>query len=1081
MTYISHFFSQCKRFIQAEWGLVIVLLLLAVIVSQNWFSDTWLTGWDTLHPEFNLPLNTQRVLEGSWRADQGLGTIAAHAHMSELPRILTLWFLEFVAVPQHSVRLVYILSCFVIGPLGIYTLSKWLAQKDLSSEIASGIGLVSAVVYFSNLTLVQQFSVVFEMFAVQYAALGWLLFFSWRYLLTKKSGATHRWLALFFITSFLSAPMAYAPIFWFVCAGLLLSTWFLTIFTNFRSSRVHWKRFFVLIFVLLSSNAFWLFHTSYYLLSGSDAGVSTSLINRVFSPDAFASNEGHGNPIDILIQKNFLFDWIQYDAKNNTFSLLLQTWQNHISNPLVLFLGVFLGMTGIIGVSAQFTHFKHWFSQSKKNTIFQNISLEFTLIPFFLLSLVMLINSNVPIEQLFDWFRNHSQLFSEALRFPYTKFSIVFAALLALGSGFLLHELSLKITGNNRTRIMRVTCLALCSVALIWIWPIFTGNLFSDLLKKDIPAEYFTLFSYFKTQPKTDRVLYLPAHTADGWLYTNWGYEGPGFIWFGIEQPFLTRDFDRWNPYNERVYRELRNSIQEENSSQFLAVLQKYDVRFLLLDASVRTADTRELEVHTDILKKLLASNGLKQDFSSGFLQVFTVPQASEHSGKDLLSSDTHPLSDSMNPYVFDTHAKLDDGSLTYTFTASGSAHVAAQTNMQAIFILSKSTPSATGSYVLTLKMKSPSLVQNEKSSPLFTQTSHTITIPGTLKNPQLIIGDTLFKIDSEKIEQEILAQVPIGETYTVKVIDATNTVISSTAPEIVPTRVEITSSTQTEIAIPVLAQPVLFSAAAQSCDPVHRGTQKSEHSVQEVKLFADGAGSNCISTLLPYTDSVTSFLEIKSTNISGRKLKISVQNTKKEVLLREQLDGYSLFPLAHSRTTQPLVANIENKSYGAVPAENTIEAINQYALGISDVALESLTIDHVQENIPEENIRTVSSNRFVFFTQSPNTTKSVLILLQSYHQGWIAFPSWKIWQQFEHQEIDGWKNAWVIENTQKGTSITLLFWPQLLSFFGLFIGLATFLGGMYTVAQLELQQKRSKKLALLQPVRKRLFGTRTH
>ena len=61
---------------------------------------------------------------------------------------------------------------------------------------------------------------------------------------------------------------------------------------------------------------------------------------------------------------------------------------------------------------------------------------------------------------------------------------------------------------------------------------------------------------YFDEQDRYGRVLHLPIHSFWGWVTYSWdnrvGYQGAGFLWFGIKQPLIDREFDRWNIANEQ-------------------------------------------------------------------------------------------------------------------------------------------------------------------------------------------------------------------------------------------------------------------------------------------------------------------------------------------------------------------------------------------------------------------------------------------------------------------------------------------------------------------------------------------------
>src|SRR4030043_681641 len=87
--------------------LIILLFVALALAFQNYTPGTWLSGWDTLHPEFNFGLNFQRLISGVFRSEQGLGAIAAHSHMSDLPRVIILYLFHFF-LPLEFLRYSYI-------------------------------------------------------------------------------------------------------------------------------------------------------------------------------------------------------------------------------------------------------------------------------------------------------------------------------------------------------------------------------------------------------------------------------------------------------------------------------------------------------------------------------------------------------------------------------------------------------------------------------------------------------------------------------------------------------------------------------------------------------------------------------------------------------------------------------------------------------------------------------------------------------------------------------------------------------------------------------------------------------------
>ena len=126
-------------------------------------------------------------------------------------------------------------------------------------------------------------------------------------------------------------------------------------------------------------------------------------------------------------------------------------------------------------------------------------------------------------------------------------------AIIALIKSFLLFNKIWDYTSNSYNS----------GLLIYYTMPAFNGNLISPLMRIKIPSYYFDVFSYFNRQKDDGRIANLPIQSPWGWEYYDWykdkprfaedstrraSYQGAGFIWFGIKQPLLNRDFDRWNP-----------------------------------------------------------------------------------------------------------------------------------------------------------------------------------------------------------------------------------------------------------------------------------------------------------------------------------------------------------------------------------------------------------------------------------------------------------------------------------------------------------------------------------------------------
>ncbi len=538
--------------------LVFILISLSLILAMaNYTHGTILSGWDTLHPEFNFAEYFKRILFGVWQEHQGLGALSSQAHPSELPRMLIYYPLSFV-LPLSFLRYSYFFITLILGPLGMYYFIKKgvLKEDSVQNKIASFGG---ALFYLFNLGTLQHYFVPLEMFATHFATLPWLFLSVIQFLEYSKK----RYLFLFAIFTFFSASIAHTSTLWFAYfLSLLLFLFTYNFINQKREIRINSLK---IILTTLLINAFWLLPNLYFILN-QGRQISDSKINSLFTEEAFANNKLFGTIPNILISKNFLFNWGAY-VGNGEFGPLLKVWVNHLQQPIVLIIGYGLSSIALLGIV---------YSAIKKNVVSLCLLTILCLATFFLLT------DNPPFGFLFTFLQNTIPLFKEAIRFPFTKFSILLMFALSCYFAFGLKLLIRKFSSYSFILIF---------IAFIYyMLPAFQGNLISPLMKVNIPSTYFSVFKLLNDQPY-GRVATLPIHSFWGWNYYSWGYQGAGFSWFGLKDPVLEREFDRWNPNNEQYYREMSQAIYSQDQNKLNNVLQKYDISYILLDKSIIAPD----------------------------------------------------------------------------------------------------------------------------------------------------------------------------------------------------------------------------------------------------------------------------------------------------------------------------------------------------------------------------------------------------------------------------------------------------------------------------------------------------------
>src|SRR3990167_108581 len=265
-----------------HWDLIIgfiLVLLVGFIAYKNYTSNTWLTGWDDLHTEFNLGLNISRSLSAVWQEYQGLGLLGGMAHAADLPRQLFLGLFSYL-LPLSTLRYFWTFLMLISGPLGVYFLIKSLLEKAGSLSLFSGFA--GAIFYIFNLATLQTFYTPFETFTGFYGFLPWLLFFAVDYL----KGGEKKKLLFYALFSLVATGAFYVQTLFVVYASFLLV---FTAETIARFGMTGIVRCIKIGLVTLFINSFWLMPVVYFGFSGGQIPAN-SHINSIATPETQLMN-----------------------------------------------------------------------------------------------------------------------------------------------------------------------------------------------------------------------------------------------------------------------------------------------------------------------------------------------------------------------------------------------------------------------------------------------------------------------------------------------------------------------------------------------------------------------------------------------------------------------------------------------------------------------------------------------------------------------------------------------------------------------------------------------------------------------
>jgi len=575
-----------------------LLVFISIFICyKNYTPGTYLTGWDTLHPEFDYGIYLKRIIFGAWQSHQGLGSPASQAHASEIPRIMIIGLLD-IFFAKSFIRYLFAFLMLILGPLGVYYFLKKIVFKNSDFFSVHAGSFLGGLFYLLNLGTLQHFNVPLEMFLVQYAFLGWIFLF----LTSFYQGGRKKDLIWFSVITFFGAPQAHTPTLFYVYLMFLFLYLFLMMVLDLFSKgkdilgnkSVSLKRGALIFLLTLLINSFWLLPNIYYgVVKGKE--VPLSKIHHLFSEEAFLVNKKFGNIKDISILKNFLFDWGVY-TQDDSYGSLLKPWILHLKKPLVSAIGYSFSFFIFIGA------------------VLSVIKKERKLIPWLFIgfvSIFFILNVNPPFGFIFIFFQENIPLFKELFRFPFTKFSIFLMFVYALFFGYFC-SLVIDFVNKKLSKIIGTAVFALLSCCVVYFsLPAFRGNLINPAMRVHIPDKYFEMFDYFNQKKEYGRVLHLPIHSFWGWITYSWdggvGYQGAGFLWFGIKQPLIDREFDRWNIANEQPYKEISTAIYSEDKELLQKYLEKYKIRWLILDKSV---------VSPGLDKKILFHKEIEEMFS---------------------------------------------------------------------------------------------------------------------------------------------------------------------------------------------------------------------------------------------------------------------------------------------------------------------------------------------------------------------------------------------------------------------------------------------------------------------------------
>lgn len=594
--------------IRKHLPLIILHTLFLVIVVSNFPWGKYFYGWDGLYPELNFGLNIKRALSGAWQENYGLGTMGGHGFASTLVHTALTWIMSWV-LPTSAIRSVFTFLCLYLGSIGIYFLFKLMLNIFINSDRYQSLlrytkwfALLGSLFYIANLGTVQFFAVQLEAFIIHYACLPWLI---WS-LLKLLHEFNRKLFLLFILINFLASTQGFIPqlfISYLMIVGIILIGYWSE--TGYKRQEL--TKSLKIIFGIFAANAYWLLPFVYYFLN--DRAIYLNSYNNFTSTQEFIyKSEKYGTLSNLALLKSFF--WESYQLGDYVFKEYIV----HFSKTSITLLG--FGFWGVIvaGVVLSFKQIK--------SKYFRGFTLAF-LILFSLLAV------NVPP---FSYFNKLLQLispsFAQAFRIGFTKLGIgvifFYSLFFVLGIFFILSVIDKKVkTIRNLSYFFGI----LIVLQVIYVLPLFTGNLLYKKLTLTVPPAYFELITYLN-RAEYGRVAELPQQCPEGWYSNSWGYFGSGFVWYGLKNPLLSRSADVWSRGSENYYWEVSRALKSKDYPYLEKLVTKYDIKWILYDPNVLGCESWQSFNYDDNLINFLNNNN----------ETFTLVKTFKGNGiKDIL------------------------------------------------------------------------------------------------------------------------------------------------------------------------------------------------------------------------------------------------------------------------------------------------------------------------------------------------------------------------------------------------------------------------------------------------------------
>ena len=556
------FLIKAKFYIKKNyhWILLSILLLTILIVSLH--NGKYIISNDNYSAELNpAPSISRYLFSPAWRSYRALG-VPSDSEQTDLFRSVAFWVLELF-LPTWLVGQLYYWICMVIGSFSMAFLVSNFLKETKQKKYARFTFLFAGVTYISTLWTMWLYYQNMAPYIANYGFLPLLLLAIYCYI---KRQTKKRALFLFLASIIFTAVCIISTLFIVDCVLIFSYVAFLILYSK-KSLSIGVKT----LTILICTQLFWILPFIFYTVSNSQ-NVISSYVNKTIT----ASTIDLESKMQTAINTARFYNRTMFDTENDEYVFPMANDFNNYDFYKII--GLFPAVFSIFGVI-------FGFFRSNKKLIYWGI------IAFGCWFLIKVINP--PLGSLFVWFQDNIPFFKQVFRWPYSKLGLVFLICLTVLSSFgVVYVVSFLSSFIHRRGLKRY--LVFCVLSLAILLPLFyseyiyTGNLYAERAIVDLPSDYYKLEDYLQKTDPTGRIYYAPPANNNYFREYEWGFWGSQFISYIVSNPIMDMSSAVGSSFSENALLDFNDAIRAEDSTKFDYLLQKFDISYILYDASLR-------------------------------------------------------------------------------------------------------------------------------------------------------------------------------------------------------------------------------------------------------------------------------------------------------------------------------------------------------------------------------------------------------------------------------------------------------------------------------------------------------------